>query len=130
MPPIPEIGILPNGCSANVRSSGLVVPERRISAPSSGGLATNFSVPSPRKEKSICFSSGLKVADSDAPLNFLSEPDPVNGIVVESATSPVILNPPDPKCCRLNNVYPSPPNLNSPPETAPIDVDSAAPENA
>ena len=72
----------------------------------------------------------MKVADSAAPLNFLSEPDPVNGIVVESATSPVILNPPDPKCCRLNNTYASPRTLNSPPETAPIDIDSAAPENA
>ena len=72
----------------------------------------------------------MKVADSAAPLNFLSEPDPVNGIVVESATSPVSLNPPDPKCCRLNNTYASPPTLNSPPETAPIDIDSAAPENA
>ena len=130
VPPTPEIGILPNGCSANVRISGLVVPERRISAPSSGGFATNTSPPTPVKENSICLSSGLKVADSAAPLNFLSEPDPVNGVVVESATSPLILITPDPKCCRLNNVYPSPLSLNSPPETAPIDVDSAAPENA
>lgn len=72
----------------------------------------------------------MKVADSAAPLNFLSEPDPINGVVVESATSPLSLNPPDVKCCRLNNASASPLTLNSPPETAPIDIDSAAPENA
>ena len=75
--PSPDIGILPNGCSANVRSSGCVVPERRISVPSYGGFAVKVSVPTPVKEKSICLSSGFHVADSAAPLNFLSEPDPI-----------------------------------------------------
>ena len=33
--------------------------------------------PTPIKEKSICFSSGLKVTDSAAPLNFLNDPEPI-----------------------------------------------------
>jgi len=52
-------------------------PRRRILVPSSGGFATNASVPDPIKENRSCFSSGLKVILSAAPWNFLRDPDPV-----------------------------------------------------
>ena len=72
----------------------------------------------------------MNVADSAAPLSFLREPEPVYSVDVDSAPVPVTLITPEPGCRRLNNVYASDPNLKRPPETAPIDVDSAEPENA
>ena len=77
-----------NGCSANVRISGSVVPESLISVPSSGGFAMNASLSSPVKEKSICLSSGLTVRDSEAPANFLSVPVPTNALVLSVSATP------------------------------------------
>ena len=64
-------------------------PRRRILVPSSGGFATNASVPNPIKENRSCFSSGLKVILSAAPENFLSEPDPKNDLVLSVSAIPV-----------------------------------------
>ena len=74
----PNTEIVPNGCSENVRISGAVEPDRRISVPSSGGFAINASVDAPVKEKSSCLSCGLNETDSERPENFLSEPEPMN----------------------------------------------------
>ena len=97
---------------------------------SSGGFAIKTSPPTPVKENSICLSSGLNDIDSAAPLNFLREPEPVYSVDVDSAPVPVTLIIPEAGCKRLNNVYAFDPILNRPPATAPIDVDSAEPENA
>ena len=46
------------------------------------------------KEKSICFSSGLKVIDSSAPLIFLSDPDPMKSLYLVKSVNPPTLNNP------------------------------------
>ena len=74
---IPLTGITPNGCSANVRISGDVVPESLISAPSIAGAAANTSVAMPPMENRICLSRGLNVADSAAPDRVAIVPEPI-----------------------------------------------------
>ena len=52
-----------------------------------GGDATVFSDPVPVNENRSCLSSGLNVRLSAAPLNFLSEPDPMKTLVRVSYTN-------------------------------------------
>ena len=47
-----------------------------------GGDATIFSDPVPVNENRSCFSSGLNVILSAAPLNFLNVPEPIKIIVL------------------------------------------------
>ena len=104
--PSPVTLIRPDPGYLGIKNTGKASPEIRTCVPSSGGFAANISLPDPVKEKSICFSKGFHVADSAAPDNFLSEPDPIYVAgVIDSAPVPVILIRPEPGWSRLNNVY-------------------------
>ena len=72
----------------------LGVPSSLIVPPLTIPLMVVLSAPVPVKEKSICFSSGLKVIDSAAPLNFLNEPEPMKSLdLVKSVNPPTLNNP-------------------------------------
>ena len=69
------------------------------------------------KEKSICFSSGLKVADSAAPENFLSVPSPMTPMEAAYGEAPPIANRPPPSIAAAN-VSDAPLNAKRSPEPA------------
>ena len=73
----PRTEIVPNGCSANVRISGEVVPESFASPDPISGAGVKDSARVPVKEKRSCLSSGFAVKDSAAPDSANREPEPM-----------------------------------------------------
>ena len=87
----PNTEIVPNGCSENVRISGAVEPDRRISVPSSGGFAMNASVDAPKNLMSAWNSGRSIVLDSAVPLNANRPPEPANPRALGVSATPLIL---------------------------------------
>ena len=59
-------------------------PENAKRLPDPTYASVCFSVPTPIIENNNCSSVGLKVRDSLAPLNFLSEPEPTKSLALVS----------------------------------------------